>query len=120
MLKKALEHTSKRTVELAHIEKGIEAFKREGALKDGDDNHSALKSLLEKSRASLKVVHDIQPTTGSLFVRLFLGKVNVREASTGDCEALRSEYEKFRFRTSFGFIVLPAIWFFNYIFLRHT
>jgi hypothetical protein len=118
-LKKALE-ANKRVKGLAEIERGMSELIRGGQLKVDDDNFKELQGSLRKSRESLDVVHSVQPTTGSLFVRLFLGKVNVREGSSDDREILRSEYEKFRFRTSFGFIVLPIVWVLNYTFLRHT
>ena len=80
----------------------------------------AVGARLAASAASLAALAEIQPSTGSLFVRLFLGQVNVREASSVDRAKLREEYEKFRFRTSFGFIVFPLIWIFTYVYLRHS
>lgn len=40
------------------------------------------------------------PATGSLFVRLFLGRVNVKVYKDGERFRLKSEYEKFRSRTN--------------------
>lgn len=102
--------------------KALEAHAREMA-RAGQltaEDVEAINARLTASRASLAAVSEIQPLTGSIFVRLFLGQVNVREASSVDRAKLREEYEKFRFRTSFGFIVFPLIWIFNYVFLRHT
>ena len=63
-------------------------------------------------------VKSIEPDTGSLFVRLFLGQVNVRVASKEDRGRLKDEYEKFRFRTNFGFIIFPLIWILDFWYLR--
>ncbi|MDP2435543.1 MAG: hypothetical protein Q8P67_07355 [archaeon] len=49
------------------------------------------------------------PRTGSLFVRLMLGRVNVKHYSVQDRQQLKSEYEKFKSRTAWiflGFVVL--------------
>ena len=44
----------------------------------------------------------MRPTTGSIFVRAFLGQVNVRASTTVDRERLRDEYNKFKERTNIG------------------
>ena len=75
-------------------------------------------SQLEQCRGALERVRSIKPDTGSLFVRLFLGKVNVRVAGMEDRHTLRDEYEKFRFRTNFGFIIFPLVWIVDYLYLR--
>jgi len=41
-------------------------------------------------------------SAGSLFLRLFLGQVNVRVASKKDRDQMREEYEKFKTRTNYG------------------
>jgi hypothetical protein len=41
---------------------------------------------------------------GSLFVRLMLGKVNVRSFRDGERLTRKNEYEKFRGRTNIGFL----------------
>src|SRR3989338_3077962 len=49
------------------------------------------------------------PRTGSLFVRLMLGRGNVKHYSVQDRQQLKSEYEKFKSRTAWiflGFVVL--------------
>ncbi len=47
-----------------------------------------------------KSVRDICPKTGSLFVRLFLGRVNVRVLQKKDQTKLRDEYNKFKDRAN--------------------
>ena len=44
----------------------------------------------------------------SLFVRLFLGRVNVKHYREGERMRLKTEYEKFRSRTNY-FIILCGI-----------
>ena len=75
---------------------------------------------IDAVRSEIATVAAIKPSTGSIFVRLFLGKVNVRATSRTDRAKLRDEYEKFRFRTNFGFIIFPLIWIATYFYLRHT
>ena len=52
--------------------------------------------------AQVAVLKSVQPQTGSLFVRLFLGRVNVRVQSKKDQEKLRDEFNKFKDRTNGG------------------
>ncbi len=80
--------------------------------------HREVGTQLEQCRGALERVSSIKPDTGSLFVRLFLGQVNVRVASMEDRRTLKDEYEKFRFRTNFGFIIFPLVWIFDYLYLR--
>ena len=47
-----------------------------------------------------KTVREICPKTGSLFVRLFLGRVNVRVQQKADQVMLRDEYNKFKDRAN--------------------
>ena len=51
---------------------------------------------------ALADVDALRPATGSLFVRAFLGQVNVRAATTKDRAKLRDEYNKFKDRTNLG------------------
>jgi hypothetical protein len=75
---------------------------------------------LAQCSTALERVCSIKPDTGSLFVRLFLGQVNVRVASTEDRRTLKAEYEKFRYRTNFGFIIFPLVWILDYVYLRNV
>ncbi len=77
-----------------------------------------VEALVQGARGSLGRMDRIKPSTGSLFVRLFLGQVNVRAASSTDKMVLRDEFEKFRFRTNFGFIIFPLIWTLDHFYLR--
>ena len=58
----------------------------------------------------LRELAAVQPATGSFFVRLFLGQVNVKVASPRDRETLRDEYNKFKDRTNLGVIFAGAVW----------
>ena len=84
----------------------------------GDAVQHEVGTQLEQCQGALERVRSIKPDTGSLFVRLFLGQVNVRVASMEDRRTLKDEYEKFRFRTNFGFIIFPLVWIVDYLYLR--
>jgi hypothetical protein len=51
----------------------------------------------------------LAPSTGSLFVRLFLGKVNVKHTRDVEKLALKNEYQKFKRRTDYLFLVFVII-----------
>eukprot|EP01138_Halocafeteria_seosinensis_P004380 gb/GECG01004480.1/.p1 GENE.gb/GECG01004480.1/~~gb/GECG01004480.1/.p1 ORF type:complete len:461 (+),score=42.66 gb/GECG01004480.1/:1-1383(+) len=74
---------------------------------------SKLPNLNEKCtvlQTNLDEVGSVKPSTGSIFVRLFLGRVNVREVLQRDRDRLREEYDKFKYRTNFVFLVIPLLW----------
>ena len=87
-----------------------------GALNSLEED--AIRDRVDALRDALDDVQAIAPSTGSLFVRAFLGQVNVKAASARDRTALRDEYNKFKDRTNVGFIVLPAIWMLTWVYLR--
>jgi hypothetical protein len=93
-------------------------MRKRGALSEED--LECARTRLDASKRALATLNSITPATGSLFVRLFLGQVNVREASSIDQKLLRDEYEKFRTRTNFGFVIFPLIWCLDYFYLRYT
>lgn len=101
---------------LAALTAHTEAMRKKGLLSEED--LEAAKSRVDASKTALATLQSILPATGSLFVRLFLGQVNVREASSADRSLLREEYEKFRVRTNFGFVIFPLIWCVTYFYLR--
>jgi hypothetical protein len=80
---------------------------------------AAAEAQLAEAAALAAEVRDIAPSTGSFFVRLWLGQVNVRAASVRDRVALRDEYEKFKERTNLGFVVFPLVWMLTDVYLRH-
>eukprot|EP01133_Synstelium_polycarpum_P008696 gene8696-10216_t len=49
------------------------------------------------------------PETGGMFVRLFLGQVNVKHYREGERFRLKTEYEKFKFKTNPQFILFVAL-----------
>lgn len=64
---------------------------------------------LRRCRTSLDRLRASKPKTGSVFLRLCLGKVNVKVWKRGERVQSRDEYEKFKFRTTFIFIIFPAL-----------
>ena len=73
----------------------------------------------EALSAELRELSAVQPATGSFFVRLFLGQVNVKVPSPADRETLRDEYNKFKDRTNVGIIFAGCVWGFTHAVLRH-
>lgn len=57
--------------------------------------------------AQLRAVRAIRPLTGSLFLRFFLGRVNVRVFNDAERKTLRHEYHKFKDRTTIIYILFP-------------
>ncbi len=113
-MEKSVSGVRKQGAELASLRKSASQLR--GAMSDADAEEASQR--LRSCEEALSRVQSIAPSTGSLFVRLFLGQVNVRVASSKEKEVLRDEYEKFRFRTNFGFIVFPAAWLFTQLYLR--
>lgn len=64
-----------------------------------------LRSLKRRSAELATII----PKTGSLFIRLMLGKVNVRVFSPNDRQLLRDEFTKFKTRTTYAYIMLPLL-----------
>jgi hypothetical protein len=62
--------------------------------------HDALSADLKQAQQWWNEADSILPFTGSLFVRLFLGSVNVRVLHTSDKQKLKEEYNKFKERTN--------------------
>ena len=65
-------------------------------------NDAPLLASLDALESRVRDLQDVRPETGSFFVRLFLGKVNVKVASKKDREVLRDEYNPFKDRTNLG------------------
>jgi hypothetical protein len=63
---------------------------------------SRISSVLSDLQRGVEEIRGVEASTGSLFVRLFLGQVNVKVFSKADREVLRAEYEKFKDRTNWG------------------
>lgn len=63
---------------------------------------AAAKSALATLSSTLTEIESLRPATGSIFVRAFLGQVNVRASTTKDRAKLRDEYNKFKDRTNLG------------------
>ena len=81
-----------------------------------DRDHSSAKTADDLNKKctrlqqNLDEVGSVKPSTGSIFVRMFLGRVNVREILQRDRDRLREEYDKFKYKTNFVFIILPLCW----------
>jgi len=78
----------------------------------------ALRSKLEEAKSIISEVSDVAPSTGSSFVRFWLGQVNVKAATAKDRMALRDEYEKFKERTNYGFVIFPLVWILTEAYLK--
>jgi len=74
-----------------------------------------MESLLESSEA----IKDIQPENGSLFLRFFLGKINVKSYMESDRVKIKSELHQFRQRTNIVFLLIPVVWAISNYFLKH-
>lgn len=59
-----------------------------------------------------KLHHQNAPETGSLFVRLFLGQVNVKQFRDGERFRLKQEYEKFKRKTNPQFMLFIVFLYF--------
>lgn len=93
--------------------------------KSGDATPAELELLGAKLAEAQKRLDELDTVTPSydsvnrsLFLRFFMGQVNVRSASKDDRRKLREEYEKFKDRTNYGFIVFPLIWAANFYYLK--
>ncbi len=88
---------------LAALNKQLQA-----SSKTADPAHvEELKAEIKKLQDALHQVSFMEPRTGSLFVRLFLGRVNVKAALQRDRMRLRDEYDKFKRRTNILFLLIP-------------
>ena len=61
--------------------------------------------VLDASKRLNDIASEMIPRTGSIFVRLMLGRVNVKHYSTQDRQQLKDEYEKFKSRTAYIFFL---------------
>lgn len=78
-------------------------------LKDYKDTDQQLKELDEINLSIKRLREDLSPRTGSVFVRLLLGKVNVKQYRAGERFHLKQEYQKFKRKTDplfLGFVIL--------------
>jgi hypothetical protein len=71
------------------------------------DELSGFGASLEEARRALDRLKDIRSKTGSVFLRLMMGKVNVRMWKKSDQLQFKEEYDKFKRRTTFIFIIFP-------------
>jgi hypothetical protein len=97
--------------------KNYEALKNECSKIKQKDNMSKLKELEEQLNT---IKTDLQPKTGSLFVRLFLGRVNVKQYRKKDRLKLKEEYHKFRQRTDIFYMIAIFVQYFFLIENRFT
>jgi len=65
--------------------------------------------LAAQKRQLKKLDEDLVPRTGSLFVRLFLGQVNVKNYQDGERFRLKEEYQKFKGRTDWIFLIFSSV-----------
>ncbi|PRP85366.1 transmembrane protein [Planoprotostelium fungivorum] len=78
--------------------------------KDNTPEIKELRVRLSQQEKELRNLHmSLKPRTGSLFTRLFLGRVNVKHYRHGERMRLKEEYHKFKRKTDFlslGFALL--------------
>lgn len=110
--------TDARKAKLAAISKRVAAEEPGGAAftyTPTPDNGAAASTsgpLTQQLHEALKISNEcrqVMPSTGSLFVRFFLGRVNVRVMHEVDRTRLRDEYNKFKDRTNLAFCLLPIM-----------
>ncbi|EGG16102.1 transmembrane protein [Cavenderia fasciculata] len=81
----------------------------------GDKSNDAvveMKQKIQSIKTSIKQSKKtFTPETGGVFVRLFLGQVNVKHYREGERFRLKTEYEKFKFKTNPQFILFVALLF---------
>jgi TMPIT-like protein len=91
------------------------------ALPELDAAIARLQDRVDALQGEIRELVSIEPGWGdSNFVRLFLGRVNVKVASPKDRELLRDEYNRFKDKTNVGFIIAPLIWLMNQQYLSKS
>ena len=103
---------------LAYLSSSLRSLRKGGGVDDA--TLATVTAKLDEVAGGLAEVDNIRPSTGSYFVRAFLGQVNVKASSAHDRLKLRDEYNKFKDRTNIGFIVFPLVWVFTHLYLRHV
>lgn len=73
------------------------------------DEVQQLHARLDALEKRLQDVSRIRPATGSLYLRLFLGRVNLRSFQRADRTKLKDEYNKFKDRTTVLFFLIPTL-----------
>ncbi len=79
---KALSKLSSRAKAAKGLKKALAALGKAGAL--APEARAEAEAKVAEARAALEDLEEIQPSTGSIFVRLFLGQVNVKAATSKD------------------------------------
>jgi len=98
MLDDLVSDISKQKKELERLSKSLTKIEKKASAKDEVE---LLRQQITPIRDSLRSLHDQNsPETGSLFVRLFLGQVNVKQFRDGERFRLKQEYEKFKRKTN--------------------
>jgi len=84
---------------------------RKDSVKNGADQGklNECQHKLTITKIALDRLRDTKPATGSLFLRLMMGKVNVRMWKKHEKLKFKQEYDKFKERTTILFTVLPLI-----------
>jgi hypothetical protein len=103
----ALQLESDGRKELTAIMKELKKHQRQSTTED-----PLTRALMEQCNASMQQMENvrlIRPMTGSLFLRFFLGRVNVRLFNESDLKKLRTEYHKFKDRTTVLYILIPML-----------
>lgn len=109
LCQKASEKYEKQLGTTRKLRESLEALKpavgKAAGSPEGERVHdvaAAATAMTVAAEKTLESVNEMLPSTGSLFMRFFLGRVNVRLPLKRDKEKFRDEYNKFKSRTNVG------------------
>jgi transmembrane protein 120 len=106
-IKESREYLDECVADLKEAQKELKAIESPAELSKLDISTREKLSVL---RARLDEVDSrVTPKTGSLFVRLMLGRVNVKQYSDKDRYMLKVEYQKFKDRTNYIFVLFVLV-----------
>jgi hypothetical protein len=92
--------------ELKHVEKSLSAVESFG---NAAAPIGLLRDRVSKMKRRSEDMKTIMPKTGSIFLRLMLGRVNVRVFTPNDRQLLRDEFTKFKTRTTYAYTLVPLL-----------
>ena len=97
---KAIAKYRERAKAVARLAESVTTLRARGAI--GGPDADAAAERVDALQRALVDMDDVRPSTGSIFVRAFLGQVNVKAWNGADRVKLRDEYNKFKDRTNVG------------------
>lgn len=110
MLDSLVSDINKQKKELERLAKSLEKIEKKAILDGRKDEIEKIRKQIYPIKESLKSLQaQNAPETGSLFVRLFLGQVNVKQFRDGERFRLKQEYEKFKRKTNPQFMLFVIL-----------